>query len=94
VAEYNRLKPPQNFTTFETVERVWTEIIDPALPGFKTMQAMHPASFALEGQQRDDGEMEERLTTNAQKYEETEEERKRRSILDTPHCQNRADQIL
>ena len=40
MTEYDRLKPPHNFTTFETVERVWKEVIVPALPGFKTMQKM------------------------------------------------------
>ena len=36
--EYDRLQPPHNFTTFETVERVWQEVITPRLPNFKTMQ--------------------------------------------------------
>ena len=40
LAEYDRLKPSHNFTTFATVERVWNEVVEPALPGFKTMQAM------------------------------------------------------
>jgi len=40
LAEYDRLKPAHNFTTFETVERVWKEVVEPALPEFKTMQAM------------------------------------------------------
>jgi len=34
------LKPPHNFSTFETVERVWKEVVEPILPGFKTMRAM------------------------------------------------------
>ena len=38
LAEYDRLQPAHNFTTFETVERVWYEVITPRLPGFKTMQ--------------------------------------------------------
>ena len=40
LADYDRLKPPHNFTTFETVEWVWKEVVEPALSGFKTMQEM------------------------------------------------------
>jgi creatinine amidohydrolase len=38
LAEYDQLQPAHNFTTFETVERVWYEVITPNLPSFKTMQ--------------------------------------------------------
>jgi creatinine amidohydrolase len=38
LAEYDRLQPAHNFTTFETVERVWAEVITPRIPEFKTMQ--------------------------------------------------------
>jgi creatinine amidohydrolase len=37
--DYDRLNPAHNFTTFETVERVWQEIVAPRLPSFITMQA-------------------------------------------------------
>jgi len=40
LAEYERLKPAHNFTTFAAVERVWDEVVEPALAGFKTMQPM------------------------------------------------------
>jgi len=40
LAEYDRLKPLHNFTTFETVERVWAEVVEPVVPQFKTMQPM------------------------------------------------------
>ena len=40
LAEYDRLKPLHNFTTFETVERVWAEVVEPVVPQFKTMQHM------------------------------------------------------
>jgi hypothetical protein len=38
LAEYDRLQPAHNFTTFETVERVWFEVVTPRLPAFLTMQ--------------------------------------------------------
>jgi creatinine amidohydrolase len=37
--EYDRIKPAHQFTTFETVERVWQEVVAPRLPSFITMQA-------------------------------------------------------
>jgi hypothetical protein len=37
LADYERLKPAHNFTTFETVEKVWAEVVEPAVPGFKSM---------------------------------------------------------
>lgn len=36
--EYERLQPAHTFTTFETVERVWAEVVVPHLPAFITMQ--------------------------------------------------------
>lgn len=39
LAEYERLRPAHNFTTFAAVERFWGEAAAPALGGFKTMQA-------------------------------------------------------
>lgn len=36
--EYDRLQPEHTFTTFETVERVWREVVAPRLPGFQSMQ--------------------------------------------------------
>jgi creatinine amidohydrolase len=38
LAEYGRLQPQHNFTTFEAVERVWAEVVTPRLPTFATMQ--------------------------------------------------------
>jgi creatinine amidohydrolase/Fe(II)-dependent formamide hydrolase-like protein len=38
LAEYTRLQPAHNFTTFEIVERVWAEVVAPRLPAFATMQ--------------------------------------------------------
>jgi creatinine amidohydrolase len=38
LAEYDRLQPAHRFTTFETVERVWAEIVVPRLPSFMSMQ--------------------------------------------------------
>ncbi len=36
--EYNQLKPAHHFTTFETVENVWQEVVMPRFGEFKTMQ--------------------------------------------------------
>ncbi len=38
LAEYKRLQPAHNFTTFEVVEQVWGDVVAPALRDFKTMQ--------------------------------------------------------
>ncbi len=38
LAAYEQLQPAHNFTTFETVERVWQEVVVPKLPGFQSMQ--------------------------------------------------------
>ncbi len=38
LAEYDQLKPAHKFTTFQTVERVWAEVVEPALPAFKSMR--------------------------------------------------------
>ena len=38
LAEYERLKPNHNFTTFAAVERLWQEVIAPRLPEFISMQ--------------------------------------------------------
>ena len=40
LADYERLKPQHNFTTFETVEKVWAEVVEPVVPGFKSMVQM------------------------------------------------------
>ena len=37
-AEYARLRPEHTLRTFADVERVWREVVEPALPGFRTMQ--------------------------------------------------------
>jgi creatinine amidohydrolase len=39
LAEYERLLPEHSLTTFSEVERVWEEVVRPALPEFRTMQA-------------------------------------------------------
>lgn len=36
--EYERVKPQHTFTTFETVEQVWQDVVAPRVAGFKTMQ--------------------------------------------------------
>lgn len=36
--EYARLRPRHSLRTFADVERVWREVIEPALPEFRTMQ--------------------------------------------------------
>lgn len=38
LAEYDRLKPTHNFTTFAAVERAWEEIVAPKLAEFQSMQ--------------------------------------------------------
>jgi creatinine amidohydrolase len=38
LAEYDRLRPLHRLRTFEDVERLWDEVVRPALPGFRTMQ--------------------------------------------------------
>ena len=38
VAEYDRLKPAHNFTTFAAVEQAWEKVIAPKLPSFLSMQ--------------------------------------------------------
>jgi creatinine amidohydrolase/Fe(II)-dependent formamide hydrolase-like protein len=38
LAEYDRLSPAHGFTTFETVERIWAEVVAPRLPSFISMQ--------------------------------------------------------
>lgn len=38
LAEYAHTQPAHTFTTFETVERVWAEVVVPRLPAFATMQ--------------------------------------------------------
>jgi creatinine amidohydrolase len=38
LAAYERLLPAHTFTTFETVERVWADVVAPRLPAFATMQ--------------------------------------------------------
>lgn len=42
LAEYQRLQPKHNFTTFEAVERVWQEVVLPKMPQFKSMQDKWP----------------------------------------------------
>jgi creatinine amidohydrolase len=42
LAEYDRLTPQHNFTTFEKVEQVWTDVVAPQIPDFQTMQAKWP----------------------------------------------------
>jgi creatinine amidohydrolase/Fe(II)-dependent formamide hydrolase-like protein len=37
--DYARAKPAHAFTTFEAAERLWAEVVAPALPGFQSMQA-------------------------------------------------------
>ncbi len=37
-AEYERARPAHTLRTFGDVERVWREVVEPALPGFMTMQ--------------------------------------------------------
>ena len=38
LAEYERLKPNHNFTTYAAVEHIWQEVIAPRLPEFISMQ--------------------------------------------------------
>lgn len=38
LAEYDRLKPAHTLRTFADVERLWRDVIRPALPQFRTMQ--------------------------------------------------------
>ncbi len=38
LGSYDQAQPQHRFVTFAEVERVWREVIEPALPGFKTMQ--------------------------------------------------------
>ncbi len=47
LAEYDRLKPEHNFTTFEEVERVWHTVVVPRMPEFQTMQEQWPNSKPL-----------------------------------------------
>lgn len=42
LAEYERLRPTHNFSTFAEVERVWREVVEPALPAFQSMQSIWP----------------------------------------------------
>lgn len=49
LAEYDRLQPAHNFTTFAAVERAWQEIVAPALAAFKSMQAKWPWQADLPG---------------------------------------------
>ncbi len=42
LAEYQRLRPAHTFTTFRDVEQAWTELVEPALPAFQTMQPIWP----------------------------------------------------
>ena len=37
--EYDRLQPEHNFTTFETVERAWADIVTPKLPAFRPLDS-------------------------------------------------------
>ncbi len=39
LAEYERLRPVERLRTFADVERLWSEIVEPALPSFRTLQA-------------------------------------------------------
>jgi creatinine amidohydrolase len=38
LAEYDRVRPSVSLRTFVEVERLWAEIVVPALPGFRTLQ--------------------------------------------------------
>jgi creatinine amidohydrolase len=38
IAAYDQQAPAHQFTTFETVEQVWREVVEPKLPEFLTMQ--------------------------------------------------------
>jgi creatinine amidohydrolase len=42
LAEYERLRPAHSFSTFAEVERVWREVVEPALPAFQSMQSIWP----------------------------------------------------
>jgi creatinine amidohydrolase len=42
LAEYDRLQPEHNFTTFEKVEQVWAEVVAPKFAEFQTMQEKWP----------------------------------------------------
>jgi creatinine amidohydrolase len=42
LGEYDRLQPAHHLTTFAAVEQAWKERIEPALPGFESMQRIWP----------------------------------------------------
>ena len=42
IAAYDQMQPAHTFTTFAMVERVWREVVEPALPAFQSMQAIWP----------------------------------------------------
>ena len=50
LAEYERLQPVHNFTTFETVEQVWREVVAPEFAGFQSMQLKWPWQEDLPGE--------------------------------------------
>jgi len=47
LAAYDSLQPAHNFTTFETVERVWREVVAPELANFQSMQPRWPRQEEL-----------------------------------------------
>ena len=47
LAEYDRVKPPHTLRTFEDVERLWRQVVRPALKGFHTMQPSWPNAGPL-----------------------------------------------
>jgi len=42
IAEYDRLRPAHNLTTFGAVEQAWRERVEPELPNFMSMQMIWP----------------------------------------------------
>jgi creatinine amidohydrolase len=42
LGEYDRLAPAQRLGTFEAVERLWQDVVVPALGDFETMQELWP----------------------------------------------------
>ena len=47
IEEYDRLQPTVRLRTFVEVERLWSEVVEPALSGFRTMQEVEIPREAL-----------------------------------------------
>jgi creatinine amidohydrolase len=52
LAEHDRVQPAARLRTFDDVERLWAEVVEPALPGFRTLQALRPDGDLLPPESR------------------------------------------